>query len=298
MRLKNLDLVAAMIAVVLNVAWTQIPGQIPVVGSLLTLPLTLFLPGYTLVQVLFRRREPVSEASHLIRQPGRKTEDAPGKIDQVMLSFGLSMTIDVLVGFGLNILPIGLQRLSWVLSLGLLTIVFAVVAILLRRKDIPGTARPSHSLKSGRVQIAFQDCIFFLLAILVGISAGWLALIRPLNPQSGFTQFWMLPADQVNKTCEVSIGIQSFETTSETYRVVIAVDKAQIHAWSPIVLPPQQKWIQPVIFTPGAASSLSIESWLYRKDKPDRVYRNVHLTFSVSTYAVNTSTQRQCVLRM
>ncbi len=55
-------------------------------------------------------------------------------IDQLVLSLGLSLAVDVLVGFTLNVFPSGLQAQSWALSLGLFTTLFALLAVFLRRK--------------------------------------------------------------------------------------------------------------------------------------------------------------------
>lgn len=293
MRFKGLDLIIVMIIVAINVALTQLPGRFMIAGILFALPLILFLPGYTLTQTLFRRRAPVQKQStpeDSAPQQELRLGHPIGTADQLLLSFGLSIAIDVLVGFGLNILPIGLQALSWILSLGLITTICAVLAAFLRRKDIPGGARMP------RVRVVLRDGILFGLAILIAVSAIWLSFIRPLQPQPSFTQFWMLPANQASKTCAVSVGVQSFETTSETYHVVMTVNNIQTNSWSSIVLAPQQKWVQLVAVKPGTSNSLSIEAQLYVANKPDVVYRDVHLIFYISSINTNGLVQQQCVL--
>jgi uncharacterized membrane protein len=293
MRFKNLDLIIVMVFVVINVAWTQIPNRPLILGLILTLPLAFFLSGYALTQTLFRRRvpEPMQGVSDVpIRRPDLKLGHPIGKTDQILLSFGLSMATDVLVGFGLNIFPIGLQPMSWTVALGLVTTVFVVLAIFLRRKDLPKIAtRPA-------VRITLQDCVLFGLAILVVASAVWLSVIRPLQPQPSFTQFWMLPANQASKACEASIGVQSFESTSQTYQIVMTVNSTKTNIWPSIVLTPQQKWVQSVPVTPDATTSLNIEARLFRMDNPGTVYRDVHLTFYVSSINNNGIIQQQCVL--
>ena len=293
MRFKNLDLIITMIIVVINVVWLQIPNRPLLPGIIFALPLTFFLSGYALTQTLFRRRVPeqTQESSRdLIRRPDLVLGHPVGGADQILLSFGLSMAIDVLVGFGLNILPIGLQALSWVLSLGLITTVCAVLAMFLRRKDLPRIGKTPH------IRITFQDCLLLGLAVLVVTSAVWLAMLRPLQPQPSFTQFWMLPANQDSKACQVSIGAQSFESTSVTYQVLLRVNHTQTNAWPSVILTPQQKWVQSVAVTPNSAGSLYIEALLYRTDKADTVYRDVHLTFYVSSINHNGRVQEQCVL--
>lgn len=293
MRFKNLDLIITMGLVLLNVIWTQVPNRPLIPELLFALPLTFFLSGYALTQTLFRRRAPEqtqSLANDLINPPDLKLGHPIGNTDQILLSFGLSMAIDVLVGFGLNLLPIGLQALSWVLSLGLITTVCVVVAILLRHKDIPRTATTS------RVRITLQDYLLFGLAILVVVSAVWSSIARPTQSQPGFTQFWILPANQDSKTCTVSIGAQSFETTSETYSIVMTVNKAQMSTWSSIVLTPQQRWVQSVPIKPTAATGLYIEGQLYRSENPGKTYRDVHLTLYVSSVNNNGHLLQQCLV--
>ena len=290
MRLKNLDLIAAILIAAINLGWTQIPNRPLIVGIILALPLTFILPGYTLTQVLFRKRSPdqsLASSNNIILRPSLKIGQPVGGADQIILSLGLSMAIDVLVGFALNVFPIGLQALSWTLSLGLITTVFALLAAFLRRRDIVTIERVS------RPRITIYDCILFGLAILIATAAVWFSIIRPLEPQPSFTQFWMLPADQANKSCAVSIGVQNFESDSVTYRVVMMVNGSQAGMWSSIVLAPQEKWSRSVPVKPGAASSLYIEAQLYRADKPGTVYRNVHLTLHSSK---NELAQQQCTL--
>ncbi|MFL5657749.1 MAG: DUF1616 domain-containing protein [Ktedonobacteraceae bacterium] len=293
MRLKNLDLIAAILVVAINVAWIQILDRPLSVGIILALPLIFLLPGYTLTQTLFRKRSPdqsLDSSNNLIVRPSLKIGQPVGGADQIVLSLGLSLVIDVLVGFALNVLPIGLQALSWTLSLGLLTTVFALLAAFLRRKDIVKAA------KIPRPRVTMHDYILFGLAILVASVAIWASIIRPLEPQPSFTQFWMLPANQANKSCIVSIGVRSFESTPVTYRVVMTIDGSQADTWSSIALTPQGEWVQSVPVKPGTASSISIEAQLYRVDKRDTVYRNVHLTFHISARSKNGQAQQQCTL--
>ncbi len=250
MRLKNLDLIAAILVVAINVGWTQLPHPPLVIGIILALPLIFILPGYTLTQTLFRERLPAPDP------------------------------------FALNVLSIGLQALSWTLSLGLITTVFALLAGVLRRKD---------SVKGARIpkpRITMYECILFGLAILVATLAVWSSIVRPLEePQPSFTQFWMLPAK--NTSCAVLIGVHSFESTSVTYRVVMTINGAQATTWPSVVLAPQAEWNRSVSIKPGTTDNIYIEARLYRADKPEAVYRNVHLTLHSLEGSNNGQTQ-QC----
>src|SRR5579859_1059883 len=124
MRSKSLDLIAAILVVAINVAWALIPNRPALIGIIFALPLIFLLPDYTLTQTLFRKRSPAPAAApHLILQPRLNLGHPIGPADHLILAFGLSMAIDVVIGFTLNVLPVGLQALSWTLSLGLVTTV-------------------------------------------------------------------------------------------------------------------------------------------------------------------------------
>src|SRR6266852_2586405 len=240
MRLKNLDLIGAILIAAINVGWTQIPNRPLIVGIILALPLTFILPGYTLTQVLFRKRssdQSLDSSNNIILRPSLKIGQPVGGADQIILSLGLSMAIDVLVGFSLNVFPIGLQALSWTLSLGLITTVFALLAALLRRRDIVTIERVS------RPRVTIYDCILFGLAILIATAAIWFSIIRPLQPQPSFTQFWMLPSNQTANSCAVRIGVQNQESTTIEYRVVVIMNGAILHTWLSVVLAPRQNGI-------------------------------------------------------
>ncbi len=275
MRLKNLDLIGAILIAAINVGWTQIPNRPLIVGIILALPLTFILPGYTLTQVLFRKRssdQSLDSSNNIILRPSLKIGQPVGGADQIILSLGLSMAIDVLVGFSLNVFPIGLQALSWTLSLGLITTVFALLAAFLRRRDIVTIERVS------RPRVTIYDCILFGLAILIATAAIWFSIIRPLQPQPSFTQFWMLPSNQTANSCAVRIGVQNQESTTIEYRVVVIMNGAILHTWLSVVLAPQAEWDQFVSVSPGTANTMYVEGQLYQSNEPATVYRKVNLT--------------------
>ncbi|MHB8600294.1 MAG: DUF1616 domain-containing protein [Ktedonobacteraceae bacterium] len=293
MRIKNSDLIAAISIAALNMLWTQIPDRPLLVGIIFALPLTFILPGYTLTQGLTSKRsaDQTRDADSFMPLAGLKKGRPVDGTDQLVLSLGLSLAVDVLVGFALNVFPPGLQAQSWALSLGLFTTLFALLAVFLRRR---------HSVQvasTPRLRITIYDGILVGLVILVATTAIWSAIIRPLEPQSSFTQLWILPANQASKSCAVSIGVQSFELTPLSYQVVVLVNGTQIGSWSSIALAPRKEWVQSVQVIPGLSHSMSIEAQLYRVDKPDTVYRNVHLTFYIAAGSKNGPAQQQCTLR-
>jgi len=299
---KNLDLLAAILIVALNIAWVQVPGRSVIISVVLVLPLVLFLSGYTLTQLLFRKKSlrDGSDQTPARLEAVKQGSGTPntlrlghpiGGADEIILGLGLSMAIDILVGFGLNILPIGLQALSWTFSLGILTTLFALIAMFRRRRDTVIAA------KAMRTRITLPDVFFLLLAAFIVGNSLWLAVVRTTQTQSSFTQFWMLPANQTSKTCAVSLGIQSFEDAPVTYTVALTVNDTSVSSnSSSILLAPQQKWVQLLPITPEGQNDLRVEAQLYKITQPDTVYRDVHLTFHVAMVYQSGRAQPQCTL--
>lgn len=251
---KNLDLIAAVIIAVLNVVWVLLHSSVPVVGIILALPLALVLPGYTLTEVLFRNR-PLNAPERLV------------------LSLGLSLAIDVLSGLILNVLPAGLQATSWAVLLGLLTVVFSLLAVYLRR------GVPASGTQPLRFSLSIYQGILFGLAISAAIlSFVYIDVGVIQQPHPGFTQLWMLPEIQAGKSCDVRLGVRSFESTSVTYRITMTMNGAPVITWPSVVLAPQEEWDRLVPMPPTAAEEVYIEGQLYRLDKPAAVYREVHVT--------------------
>lgn len=271
-RLKNFDLIGAICLAAINVGWAWLPSRPLAIGIILALPLVLVLPGYTLAQILLHGQKSSEPSSELILRPSFKLGQPVSVVDHIILSFGLSMALDVLLGFVLNVFPFGLQAQSWMISLGLLTAIFALFAAFRRRKG---------PMNNGRIpgpRITIYQSILFGLALLIAAAAVWLSVIRPPATRADFTQFWMLQSTQTNNSCTVDIGVQSYEAASVTYRIVVKVNSVQVNSWPSVALAPQEKWEQSVAISPGAAASMYVEAQLYRADKPENIYRDAHMT--------------------
>jgi uncharacterized membrane protein len=275
MRLKNLDLLVTMIIAMLNLLWALFPSHPPVIGIILALPLVFVLPGYTLTEALFHKRS--LDASH-----------------RLVFSLGLSLAIDVLSGLVLNLLPIGLQAISWAMFLGLLTAVFSLLAMYLRRGALVNVIQPLRKTWHPQgpptaplhpVPLHFQSfrprytTLVFGLAIVVAALAILFAVIGViLQPHPGFTQLWMLSAVQAGKRCAVRLGVHSFESTPVTYRITMTTEGVMVTSWPSVVLVPQEEWDRLVPITPTANGNVHVEAQLYRLDKPHAVYRQVNVT--------------------
>ena len=107
MRRNNIDLAAAAVIVAVNIIWSLLPNPSTIVGIVLSLPLIFILPGYMLTEAMFHERS--LEISH-----------------RLTLSLSLSLTVVIIGGFLLNLLPSGLRAIPWAIFLGLLIMEFAV----------------------------------------------------------------------------------------------------------------------------------------------------------------------------
>ncbi len=254
MRLKNLDLIVTVLIAAMNVVWELLPGHIPVIGIILALPLVLVLPGYTLTEAMFHKRS--LNASH-----------------RLIFSLGLSLAIDVLSGLILNMLPAGLQAISWAVLLGLLTAVFSLVVVHLRR------GAPVNGTRLLRFRFSISSFVLFGLAITVAtVSVLYSAIGAAQQPHRGFTQLWILPAVQAGEGCIARLGVRSFESTSVAYRITMIMNRTQVTTWPSVVLAPQEEWDQLVSIPPRAADNVYVEVRLYRLDRPETAYREVHST--------------------
>lgn len=280
MRFKNIDIFVAIGVALLDVLFVQIPDRPLAPGIILALPLILFFPGYMLTQILLHRG--IATRSFI------RSSHSIGVADQLILSLGLSMAITILTGFMLNALSFGLQGESWTISLGLITMILALVTFFLRRREKQAIGTPSH------IALSLQDYLLFGLALLVVTGAIFASIVRPAQPRAAFTQFWMLPANQSAQRCAVDLGIQSFETAPMTYYVVLTVNGVQANTWSPIALSPHEEWTQTVTLPSSNATSVSVQAELYRTNNLSNVYRNVHLTFQVSTARSNGQVTQKC----
>jgi uncharacterized membrane protein len=274
--IRNLDLIGAICFAVSGMVWALLPVRPLLAGVMLAVPLVFFLPGYTLTQVLFpwRSANPLSGSSQSPDlQPGLKISQPFSTVDYMVFSLGLSLVIDVITGLLLNLLPGGLQWQSWTLSLALVTEVFALLAVFLRRRQ------PGKKQGVAGWHIPFKEYALLGSALVVVILALWLSIIRPPQPQPSFTQFWMLPSTQANKSCAVLIGVHNFEATPETYRIQVTRNGTQVASWPSIMLAPRQEWNRLVPISPGAArGDVVVNAQLYRLDQPGSIYREVHVT--------------------
>ena len=251
MRLKNIDLSIVLAISTASILYVLIPIPLPSwLRIVLALPLIFVLPGYLLTELLFYWRKIAS--SH-----------------RLLLTLGLSIVIVIISGLLLNFLAAGLQSVSWVVCLSLITIVEVLVVVVRRG----GVARSEIKIKMlniyeyGLLVLALGGTIFALLYAGEGMAQ---------QPHEGFTQFWMVPAG--GNACAVKLGVHSFEPGQIAYSVSAAANDVPISTQFPGILRVGEQ-VERTLELPASVHEETVSVWarLYRLDRPAEVYRSVNI---------------------
>lgn len=189
-----------------------------VLRIIIGLPFILFFPGYSALSVLF---------------PGSKDLET---IERVALSFGLSIAISPLVGFGLNYTPFGIRLAPILFSLAALNIALSAGGLYRRdRAEAPYLPfDPAAVWSKYSAQFTAEKGVDKLLTIVLVISilSSVIALVYVVAvPRQGesFTEFYILgPGGNatgyprnltVGQDASVIIGIANHEHRTVRYTV-------------------------------------------------------------------------------
>ena len=268
---RNFGLIGALCLGLAGILWKFSPIHPLPTGVLIAVPLVLFLPGYVLTQA-FVSRWSTPAPWDAMPQMWAAEGQAFGPPDHLVISIGLSLIVDIITGLLLNLTPLGLQLATWTLFLGLHTTLFASLALTLRwRKG------PVQQKAVGRL-MTVKGWLLLAFACVVAMSALWLSIIRPPQPQPSFTQFWILQATQADKSCAVNLGIHNFEAGTVTYRIKLTSNGKSVGTWQAIKLDTQQQWEKLVPLSNSVArTNAFIEAQLFRSGHANTIYREVHL---------------------
>jgi hypothetical protein len=245
----RLDLLVVIILALLSTA-TVLAWPEHTMSGALGLLLALALPGYALAAAAF--------------PPGRL-----GLAEQLLLTFGLSLVLLVLAGLVLNTTEWGLQRRSWTVLLGGVTVAAALAAHAWIRTPV---APPGEQVARLHPQ---HVAMFGVAALLLALSFGVAFTAAGEQPAHRFTQLWALPAGSGEQPA-LRLGVRNGEGRALEYRVQVLGDGAPLGEWSGIHLAPDAHWTQTFGLTPAQRAS-RIEVLLYRQDFPGAVYRQVWL---------------------
>ncbi len=218
--------------------------------ALIALPLVLFAPGYTIVAAAF---------------PANRLRT----IERLLFSLGASLAVAALAGLLLHWTALGLRPIAWAVTLGNLTLVSSLIALVRRwRQPASETMQRSAGLTLA------QGGLLGLAALLV---AGAVLIARDgaiRQRATGFTQLWVLP-DSAAKADSVRLGVSNREPGQIGYRLLVTASGTIIGSWPRITLGPDEQWEATVALPTAQPTAATVEVLLYRLDAPATAYRRV-----------------------
>jgi uncharacterized membrane protein len=195
-----------------------LPGDI--LRIVLGLPFILFIPGYVTVLALFPDKEDLES------------------IERVALSFGLSIAIAPLIGFGLNYTPWGIRLEPILICLSAYNVGVGLVGLYRRYRskepyvpiDLEATYRSLMSTFKAEKGADKALTIVLVISIVLAVSALIYVVAVP-RPGEAFTEFYILGPDgtasgypnnlTVGEEGEVIVGIVNHEQRTVNYTVEV-----------------------------------------------------------------------------
>lgn len=275
--LNEVDLVITILMTLLFMILVLTPpiNETPV-RIVLGLPLAIFAPGYSLIGVLFPRKNDISG------------------IERFALSSILSPVVVSLLGLALNYTSFGVRLAPVLVVLSTFTISLSLVTWF-RRMKLPVEERfriPFESLSKVNLgQNALDKGLsIILIASIIGSSATLVYVL--VTPKIGerFTEFYILgpngtvseyPTDlKVGEEGKVIISIVNKEYKNITYRLEVNFNGSLIYEEN-VFLTEDEKWERPYTFkSTEKGENQKLEFILY-KDKQIEAYRTLHLWISI-----------------
>ena len=303
-----IDLLVVVVWLVASIGAIYLPilNETPV-RVVLTIPVVLFIPGYSLIAALFPKNDDI------------------GLIERIMLSIGFSIAIVSLGGLVLNFTPWGIRLDSSLLLLIFFTWVMVLVA-LYQRALLPSEERfrISFFAIAGRIRQEFLPnaesgidrllSVMLTLIILVVIITTIYVIVDPKEGER-FTGFFILGENRtatnypnliiVGQNYPMFIGVENYEKrnmtyTLETWMIYMEFDnitntsRTQImdpNDWLSFTLAHNETTILPYNLSLKKADYNRVEFLLFNESVPgpevrgsDRInasYRNIHLWLDV-----------------
>ena len=154
----------------------------------------------------------------------------------LLLSFGLSIAIDVLGGLLLNLTSWGLRPASWILLLGGIAIIGSFNTAIRRRLQL--AFEPDFEIRFQNWNL--RNAIFFGIAgIILALAIG--STLADTKANVSFTQLWAIPSS-VNGSYAITIGINNKERQTTTYELYVEAQGVQLQKISNIVLKAGEEW--------------------------------------------------------
>jgi uncharacterized membrane protein len=250
--------------------------------------LVLFLPGYALTGAIF---------------PAKRDLD---RIERAVVSFGLSIAVIPIIGFGLNYSIWGIREIPVLTGISVFTLLTCAVAYY-RRSLLPENEAFGISFKASLMSVKTQilrkseskidRVLAVFLAFMILASVGSLAyIIGAPKEREHFTEFYILEANETagnyptefvkGESGTVFVGIVNHEYRPVDYTMEIRLKNKSLplpENQKQINLEHNMSWEEPVTFTPPfEGNNMKLEFLLFNKTDKTVPYRDLHLWINVT----------------
>ena len=265
------DLQISLVLVVLTII--SVYYNIEKIRTVLGLLFILFFPGYSLIAVLFPRKE-----------------DIDG-IERLALSFGLSIAVVPLIGLGLNYTPWGIRLNPILISISLFTIL-CLVAAFLRRVRLPEDERffvemPETEIFSGS-GIDKILSVFLIISIIAALVTLVYVIVTPKVGEK-FTEFYILGPEgkaadypteyKIGESKKVIIGVINHEYEEVEYTFKLKLQGNILYEES-FVLNHEEKLEKKIEIKPDTTGEhMKLQFLLFKNGEQ---YRDLHLWINVT----------------
>lgn len=275
-RIRDELIPLVLLVIVLIAAIIFFPSN--VLRIILGIPFVLFFPGYTLMAVLFPKREGISS------------------IERVALSFGMSIAVVALIGLILNYTPWGIRLESVLWSTAFFIFITAAIAWI-RRRRLPERERfgIEFHLTLSVWGTGIQNKVISIILVLTVLGALGMLGYVVAKPKVGerFTEFYILGLEgkatgypqelKVREKGRVIVGIVNHEHEAVNYRLEVMIDGFKNNEVEGFVLEHEEKWESEVSFTPEVVGdNQKVEFFLFRDSEAQPFSGSLHLWIDVT----------------
>lgn len=271
------DLRLVLIFTLLSIIFVLVPpfNQTPIRVPL-ALPLLLFIPGYSLVSLLFPRKD-----------------DLTG-IERLTLSIVLSIAIAIFDSFALNYTPWGVRPAPIVISLALITLLLLLIMCILRKKkNIPADERFLFDyhvfrklLKADEKPTKIEKALIVALIASIFIASGIMIYEKLTFPEEKFTAFYILGEGgrmenyttdlYFGRSTSITVGFENHEHTTINYTLEAKFGRSTLNSQK-ITLDHDENWLGTVSFIVNRIGPRTKLEFLLYKEESANPDKSLHL---------------------
>jgi Protein of unknown function (DUF1616) len=233
-----------------------------VIRAAFAIPLTLYLPGYAIVEALWPR--------------------TPSLAERLALAVALSIAVCIVGGFALNWSPVGLTMESWAVLLVSVSVAAAAAWSLRRQRKAGGE---TSSRRRGVRPSTSSVANVVTGVIFAGAAIGLARTPLPAQGVPGYTMLSLVPA--VGASDSVRVAVTSAELRKTPYRLELRAG-GQLALERQLTLAPGGHWESVIDVASVPRSRRSVEALLYRASDRRHPYRHTTLVLPGSRLPART----------